>query len=181
MARILTVRVFAVRAAALGGQHSPNRILIMAQEHSPISSVFRIDVSADTQSENMDRSDVIQIELLRQLVAGQQRQNELLAELAQATVGMHKQRAAELQQWKETNPRLSRACRQAAESLSRVQTQFLESVTAEVIDNEEHLVDGDFMLHEFVDRFGPRMAHLNGVLQVLAQLGDSGPAAKSSV
>jgi hypothetical protein len=27
------------------------------------------------------------------------------------------------------------------------------------------------MLNEFVDRFGPRLAHLNGVLQVLSQLG----------
>jgi hypothetical protein len=150
----------------------------MAQEHSPISPVFRIDVSADTQSESMDRGDVIQIELLRQLVAGQQRQNELLAELAQATAGLHKQRAAEIQQWKDANPKLSRACRNAAETLSRVQTQFLESITEEVIENGEHLVDGEFMLHEFVDRFGPRMAHLNGVLQVLAQLGDHGSPAK---
>jgi hypothetical protein len=36
--------------------------------------------------------------------------------------------------------------------------------------NAEALTDGDFMLNEFVDRFGPRMAHLNGVLQVLATL-----------
>jgi hypothetical protein len=31
------------------------------------------------------------------------------------------------------------------------------------------------MLNEFVDRFGPRLAHLNGVLQVLAQLGSGEP------
>jgi len=34
-------------------------------------------------------------------------------------------------------------------------------------------VEGDFMLNEFVDRFGPRLAHLNGVLQVLTQLGSN--------
>lgn len=146
----------------------------MAHEHSHISPVFRIDVSADSKPEAVERGDAIQIELLRQLVAGQQRQNELLAELTNATTGMQKQRAAEIQQWRDANPALSRACRAAAESLSRVQTQFLESITQEVMENEEHLVDGDFMLHEFVDRFGPRMAHLNGVLQVLAQLADSG-------
>jgi hypothetical protein len=39
-----------------------------------------------------------------------------------------------------------------------------------VVDNEESLVDGEFMLNEFVDRYGPRLAHLNGVLQVLSQL-----------
>jgi hypothetical protein len=151
----------------------------MAHENPPISSVFRIDVSADSKTEGLERSDVIQIELLRQLVAGQQRQNELLAELAQATTGMQKQRATEIQQWKEANPELAKACRAAAETLSRVQTQFLESITQEVIDNEEHLIDGEFMLNEFVDRFGPRMAHLNGVLQVLAQLSDGQPAARS--
>ena len=32
------------------------------------------------------------------------------------------------------------------------------------------LADADFMLNEFIDRFGPRMAHLNGVLQVLSAL-----------
>jgi hypothetical protein len=30
--------------------------------------------------------------------------------------------------------------------------------------------------NEFVDRVGPRLAHLNGVLQVLAQLGSGVPA-----
>ena len=109
--------------------------------------------------------------------AGQQRQNELLAELTQFTAGMHKQRAAELQQWKDANPGLAKACRRAAETLNRVQTRFLESITEEVDDNAEHLEDGDFMLHEFVDRFGPRLAHLNGVLQVLAQLSDAGNTA----
>ena len=40
----------------------------------------------------------------------------------------------------------------------------------EINDNVDSLMDGEFMLNEFVDRFGPRMAHLNGLLQVLAQL-----------
>ena len=39
--------------------------------------------------------------------------------------------------------------------------------------SEENLLEGEFMMNEFVDRFGPRLAHLNGVLQVLAQLGTS--------
>ena len=34
------------------------------------------------------------------------------------------------------------------------------------------------MLNEFVDRFGPRLAHLNGLLQVLSQL--SGPTNSNS-
>ena len=51
-----------------------------------------------------------------------------------------------------------------------MQAEFLRTLTEEVLDSEEHLVEGEFMLNEFVDRFGPRLAHLNGVLQVLSQL-----------
>lgn len=146
----------------------------MSNDQSPMSPVFRIDVSSESTTDSVGRNDIIQVELLRQLVAGQQRQNELLAELTQLSVGMHKQRAAELQNWKDANPALAKACRRAAETLNLVQTRFLESITEEVEENQEHLADGDFMLHEFVDRFGPRLAHLNGVLQVLSQLSDAG-------
>ena len=58
----------------------------------------------------------------------------------------------------------------AAEALSKVQAEFLESLTDEVNANAEELLDGEFVLNEFIDRFGPRLAHLNGVIQVLAQL-----------
>ena len=149
----------------------------MSYEQEPISPMFRIDVSADAESETTQASnDQIVVELLRQLVAGQQQQNRLLEDLAQQQAAAHKQRVGELQQWKNANPDLARACRQAAETLSRVQTQFLDSLTEEISDSEEHLMEGEYMLNEFVDRFGPRLAHLNGVLQVLAQLGSGEPA-----
>jgi hypothetical protein len=51
-----------------------------------------------------------------------------------------------------------------------VQVEFLQGMTTEINDNADALMDGEFVLNEFVDRFGPRLAHLNGVLQILAQL-----------
>ncbi len=108
--------------------------------------------------------------LLRELVSAQDRQNELLEELVGQLGAAQRQRATELGQWKQANPQLARYCRMAAESLSRVQTEFLASLTQEINDNYEVLLDGEFMLNEFVDRFGPRLAHLNGLLQVLSQL-----------
>jgi len=51
-----------------------------------------------------------------------------------------------------------------------VQSEFLSTLTAEIEDNAEDLKDGDFVFNEFVDRYGPRLAHLNGVLQMLSQL-----------
>ena len=145
----------------------------MSQESNEVPPVFRIDVTADqdpapTQA-NYDPSTVV-IALLRQVVAGQAKQNQLLEDLIQQQNSAQKQRANELGQWKEANPDLARCCRTAAETLSRVQTQFLRNLADEVLENEECLLDGEFMLNEFVDRFGPRLAHLNGVLQVLSQL-----------
>lgn len=108
--------------------------------------------------------------ILRQILSAQDRQNELLEELVSQLSANQRQRAVELRQWKQANPRLAKACRNAAEALSRVQTEFLERLTDEVNDDPQVLLEGEFMLTEFVDKFGPRLAHLNGVLQVLTQL-----------
>ena len=139
-------------------------------QHIPM---FRIDVSADASSgrldSEMDTGDLI-VALLRQVVMNQEQQNQLLRELNNQMSAAQRQRAQELCQWKDANPDLARGCRSAAETLSRVQTQFLQNLTEEIESNEDSLLDGEFMLNEFVDRFGPRLAHLNGVLQVLSQL-----------
>ncbi len=151
----------------------PARKLYMSYDHEPVSPMFRIDVSPESESAPPVSNERMMVELMRQMVAGQQQQNRLMEELIHQNAAANKQRATELQQWKDANPDLARSCHRAAEALSRVQTQFLDNLTEEIADSEEHLVDGDFMLNEFVDRFGPRLAHLNGVLQVLAQLGDA--------
>jgi len=149
----------------------------MAQENSQYSPIFRIDVSAEPTTGAMNQGDagLAMVALMRQMIANQERQNQMLEQLVQNQLGAQKQRTNELQQWKDANPRLARACRNAAETLAKVQTSFLEGITDEIANNEENLTDGDFVLNEFIDRFGPRMAHLNGVLQVLAQLGSGTP------
>ena len=120
------------------------------------------------------------LQLLRELLAAQDRQNELLEELVSQLSGSQKQRANELGQWKQANPHLAKNCRLAAEALGKVQTEFLSSLTREVNENYEALLDGEFMLNEFVDRFGPRLAHLNGLLQVLSQLSSTPNAANAA-
>lgn len=131
----------------------------------------QIDVSPTAHSAGIvGRQEAEQTRLLREILAAQDRQNELLEELVGHLGSAQRQRSTELGQWKQANPHLARNCRRAAEALGKVQTEFLESLTTEVSDNYESLMGGDFMLNEFVDRFGPRMAHLNGLLQVLSQL-----------
>ncbi len=148
----------------------------MSHDPQDISPVFRIDVGASASktplhnSEHNDESPSELNQLLQQLVIGQERQNELLEELVEQMHASQKQRAVELGQWKDANPILARRCRAAAEALSQVQTEFLHNITSEVSDNFENMLDGEFVLNEFVDRYGPRLAHLNGVLQMLSQL-----------
>jgi len=120
------------------------------------------------------------IALLREMLAAHDRQNELLEELIGQMNSSQRQRANELGQWKQANPDLARSCRSAAEALSKVQTEYLVSLTQEINENYEVLRDGEFMLNEFVDRFGPRLAHLNGLLQVLSQLSTPHPADHSN-
>lgn len=154
----------------------------MPQDPHQMPPIFRIDVSADPATSESDcgrDTGPMMVALLRQLLAGQERQNHLLEEVSNQLGAAQRQRASELGQWKEANPELARRCRLAAETLSRVQTTFLQALTEEVSDNEDCLLDGEFMLNEFVDRFGPRLAHLNGVLQVLSQLSSVSTPANS--
>jgi hypothetical protein len=119
------------------------------------------------------------VAVLREILAAQDRQNELLEEMVGQLNAAQKQRANELGQWKQANPGLARSCRIAAEALSKVQTEYLANLTDEINENFETLRDGEFMLNEFVDRFGPRVAHLNGLLQVLSQLSATGDPANT--
>jgi len=143
----------------------------MSQSHPPAAPIFsQVDVTAGSTSEVSNGSHLEHSELLREVLASQDRTNEILEELVSVMAASQKQRAQELHQWRKANPRLSKSCNAAAEALSRVQVEYLERMTEEINDTADDMVDGEFVLNEFIDRFGPRMAHLNGVIQVLAQL-----------
>ncbi|MEN1682030.1 MAG: hypothetical protein AAGJ46_20815 [Planctomycetota bacterium] len=156
----------------------------MPSDQTPAVPLFsQVDVGAAAQPQPVLSPTEQQTELLREVLSAQDRTNELLEELVGAMGAQQKQRVAELKQWKSANPELADNCRDAAESLSKVQVEYLERMTDEISDSKEDLVFGEFMLNEFIDRYGPRLAHLNGVIQVLAQLssasGDKDQAAKS--
>jgi hypothetical protein len=143
----------------------------MTSTRRPAPPLFsQVDVSSSTQPHPVVSTRGEQTELLREVLAAQDRTNELLEELGGILAATQKQRASELHQWRNAHPALASACREAAEALTRVQIEYLERLTEEINDTSEDMVDGEFLLNEFVDRYGPRLAHLNGVIQVLAQL-----------
>ena len=143
----------------------------MTNSRQPMPPLFsQLDVSTGSQPQPVLSSRDEQTELLREVLAAQDRTNELLEELAGTMAASQKQRANELNQWRNAHPALASACREAAEALTRVQIEYLDRMTEEINDTSDDMVEGDFMLNEFIDRYGPRLAHLNGVIQVLAQL-----------
>ena len=118
--------------------------------------------------------------LLHDLVMAQHRSNELLVELVNQVSQQQRQRMAELKAWKEANPQLAKDCRRAAESLAKVHADFLSSIAQEAADNADDFTDSEYALGEFIDRYGPRLAHFNGVLQLFAQLGAPLPQPEAS-
>ena len=109
--------------------------------------------------------------LLRDLVTAQHKSCELLVELVNQVSAQQRQRMAELKARKEANPQLAKDCRRAAESLAKVHTEFLSGLAQEAATNADDFADSEYALGEFIDRYGPRLAHFNGVLQLFAQLG----------
>jgi len=111
--------------------------------------------------------------IMREMLLAQDRQNELLEELVAQHVNAQRQRIGELASWKMANPELAYFCKKAAERLGRIQTDYLNAITEEVQENYETIRDSEFSFNDFIDRFGPRFVHLNGILQVLVQLGNA--------
>jgi hypothetical protein len=143
----------------------------MTTSARPTPPLFsQLDVSSSTRTQPLLSPREEQTELLREILASQDRTNELLEDLTNTLAANQKQRANELNQWRNAHPALASACREAAEALTRVQIDYLDRMTEEINFTSADMVDGDFMLNEFIDRYGPRLAHLNGVIQVLAQL-----------
>ena len=149
----------------------------MSQEsHSRPAVYTQLDVAAaaaPARTHAPVERDPENTRLLKDILATLDRQNELMEELVGFMCQNQRQRTQEMQQWRQANPGLVRSCRRAADSLGAVQTEFLRTMTREINDNAEAMTDGEFVLSEFVDRFGPRMAHLNGIMQVLSQLSNN--------
>ena len=136
--------------------------LVSSIDQAPAATITQ---RVETQSEVPD--------LLRQLILAQTRQNELLQEIVNQLTAAQRQRNLELAQWKRANPVLANSCRMAAECLGKLQTEFLTSLAYDVDDNFENLQENEYLLNEFFEKYGPRIVHLNTILQTLTVLGNA--------
>jgi len=78
--------------------------------------------------------------------------------------------AAGVEQWKTAHPELAQRCGAAFRALDEIQTELVVTLTQEVEDSDGVFLDSEFMLMELIDRFGPRMAHLNNLRMMMLQL-----------
>jgi chromosome segregation ATPase len=110
------------------------------------------------------------LELQRQTMELQRQQLELSREVAQINREQRSRQVAELERWQNGHEEVLDSCRESLGHLEQVHAALMGDLASYVKENYENLVDGEFALTDFVDRFGPRLAHLNTMLAVLRPL-----------
>jgi hypothetical protein len=110
------------------------------------------------------------LEMQRQMMELQRQQLELAREVTQINREQRSRQMAELERWQSGHEEVLESCRESLANLEQVHAALMGELAAYVKDNYENLLDGEFALTDFVDRFGPRLAHLNTMLAVLRPL-----------
>lgn len=114
-------------------------------------------------------------QLLKQLIGLQQQQVGLLK--TQVANQDHSTRWKNfLARWAEEFPGIGLACKQAAPVLERAYLTLLREVTERVNSGEAGDLEDEFVLGEFLDRFGMRLGQLSNILGQIGPLADATPA-----
>jgi hypothetical protein len=110
------------------------------------------------------------LELQRQMLDMQRQQLEISREMIQVNREQRARQGAELERWQAGHEPILETCRETLGKLEQVHASLMSELAVYVDDNHENLLEGDFSLSDFVDRFGPRLAHLNTMLAILRPL-----------
>lgn len=109
-------------------------------------------------------------DLIRQGLELQRQALELAREHAKLMNDQRTRQIQELEKWQNGHEDVIDSCKRALGQLEQVHVSLMREIADYVDENHEMLVEGDFSLSDFVDRFGPRLAHLNTMLAVLRPL-----------
>ena len=133
-----------------------------AAAHSPNDPLVLLHLMVNLQNQTLDA--------LRQIVEVQRQQLDLTREMVQVSREQRARQGAELERWQAGHEHVLDACRDTLGRLEGVHAALMGDIANSVEENYENLLEGDFSLSDFVDRFGPRLAHLNTMLAVLRPL-----------
>lgn len=141
---------------------------------------FQIDVSSAVPSPPVDppASAAVPetVELLRQMLEVQ-REQLAYQRAAAAAHDMTSRWRAFLTRWQQDFPDLGDSCRKALPHLERCYGQLLHDLTEKLTD-EEHGLENEFALQEFLDRYGMRLAQLGTILNLVAPLAEASNTAQ---
>lgn len=124
--------------------------------------VALLHIIANLQSQNL--------ELQKQNLELQRQHLELTRETVHVAREQRAKQVAELEKWQAGHEHVMDACKEALGRLEQVHAALMGDMANHLDDNYENLLEGDFSLSDFVDRFGPKLAHLNTMLAVLRPL-----------
>jgi hypothetical protein len=110
--------------------------------------------------------------LLRELIDVQREQlaYQRAAHEAQNTTARWQ---AFLARWAEEFPGVGDGCQKAFPVIERAFLRLLDEVARRLTDEDGVGIDDDFLLGEFLDRYGMRLAQLGNVLNILGPLADA--------
>jgi hypothetical protein len=85
-----------------------------------------------------------------------------------------------LARWQEDFPGIGQQCKQVLPVVERAYLTLMQDLTDRLLDADAEPLDNEFVLNEFLDRYGPRLNQLGTVLGQLSPLADAAPAEASS-
>jgi hypothetical protein len=129
---------------------------------NPNDPILLLHLLANLQSQTL--------EVQRQMLEVQRQQLEISRELIQVNREQRSRQAADLERWQAGHETVLGTCKETLGKLEEVHASLMQELANYVDENHENLLEGDFSLSDFVDRFGPRLAHLNTMLAVLRPL-----------
>ncbi|MBY0522226.1 MAG: hypothetical protein K2R98_02445 [Gemmataceae bacterium] len=119
------------------------------------------------------------LDLLRQLLEVQREQLALQRAAAAAHDSGSRWRAF-LARWQQDFPELPDACRQAQPILERSYGALIAELADHLRQNGTQALDNEFVLGEFLDRYGMRLSQLGTLLTIVAFLAEAAGAAPAS-
>jgi hypothetical protein len=143
---------------------------------------FQIDVSSAVPCPSVEppaSSDGVPetVALLRQMLEVQREQLAYQRAAAAAHDATARWRAF-LARWQNDFPELGEDCRKALPQLERCYGQLIHELT-DKLNEDEHGLDNEFALQEFLDRFGMRLAQLGTILNLVAPLAEASNVAQN--
>jgi hypothetical protein len=150
-------------------------LMYVDASYDEASMVFQFDMSAiaypSLASTSASTAEVP--ELLRQMVEVQREQLAHLRAFLNAHDGVARWRAF-LSRWKDDFADLPDTCKQAMPVLERTYAKLIAELTEHLSQNGSEVLENDFALQEFLDRYGMRLTQLGTILNLVAPFADAG-------